>query len=49
MIGIVLGFVLVTFFLFSGNISSLGMYVILGFQLFWVAAVSLVIMLRKKI
>ncbi len=49
MIGIILGFVLVTFFLFSGNISSLGMYVLLGFQLFWIAAVSVVIMSRKKI
>ena len=49
MIGIILGFLLVTFFLFSGNISSLGMCVLLGFQLFWVAAVSLVIVLRKKI
>ncbi len=49
MIGIVLGFVLVTFFLFSGNISSLGMYVLLSFQLFWVAAITVVILLRKKI
>jgi hypothetical protein len=49
MIGIILGFVLVTIFLFTGNIRSLAMYVLLAFQMFWLAAVSVVILLRKKI
>ncbi|MBR3935264.1 MAG: hypothetical protein IKJ57_01790, partial [Oscillospiraceae bacterium] len=49
MIGIVLGFILVTIFLFTGNIRSLDMYILLGFQMFWLAAVSVIILLRKKI
>ncbi|MBE6899925.1 MAG: hypothetical protein E7479_04585 [Ruminococcaceae bacterium] len=49
MIGIILGFVLVTIFLFTGNIRSLAMYVLLAFQMFWLAAVCVVILLRKKI
>ena len=49
MIGIILGFVLVTLFLFTGNIRSLTMYVLAAFQMFWFVAVTLVIMLRKKI
>ncbi len=49
MIGIILGFVLVTIFLFTGNIRSLAMYVLLAFQMFWLVAVSVVILLRKKI
>ncbi len=49
MIGIVLGFILVTIFLFTGNIRSLEMYILLAFQMFWLAAVTFIIMLRKKI
>ena len=49
LIEIVLGFILVTFFLFTGNITSLGMYMLLGFQLFWFIAIILVVMIRKKI
>ncbi len=49
MIGIVLGFILVTIFLFTGNIRSLDMYILLGFQMFWLAAVTVIILLRKKI
>ena len=49
MIGIVLGFVLVTLFLFTGNIRDLAMYVLLAFQMFWLAAITIVILLRKKI
>ena len=49
MIGIVLGFILVTIFLFTGNIRSLEMYILLGFQMFWLAAVTVIILLRKKI
>ncbi len=49
MIGIVLGFVLVTLFLFTGNIRDLAMYVLLAFQMFWLAAITFVILLRKKI
>lgn len=49
MIGIVLGFILVTIFLFTGNIRDLSMYVLLIFQMFWLAAITVVIMLRKKI
>lgn len=49
MIGIVLGFILVTIFLFTGNITSLSMYVLAAFQLFWMIAVLAVILLRRKI
>ncbi len=49
MIGIVVGFILVTLFLFTGNIRSLAMYVLMAFQMFWLIAVTLVILLRKKI
>ena len=49
MIGIILGFILVTIFLFTGNIRDLAMYVLLGFQMFWLAAITVVILLRKKI
>lgn len=49
MIGIVLGFVLVTIFLFTGNIRSLEMYILMAFQLFWFTAITIVILLRKKI
>ena len=49
MIGIILGFILVTLFLFTGNIRSLAMYVLLSFQMFWLAAIAIVITLRKKI
>ena len=49
MIGIILGFVLVTLFLFTGNIRSLAMYVLMAFQMFWLAAITIVILLRKKI
>ncbi|MBQ6877872.1 MAG: hypothetical protein IJO22_05675 [Oscillospiraceae bacterium] len=49
MIGIILGFVLVTLFLFTGNIRSLEMYILMAFQMFWLAAITLVIMLRKRI
>ncbi|MBQ7874432.1 MAG: hypothetical protein IJ306_04630 [Oscillospiraceae bacterium] len=49
MIGIVLGFILVTLFLFTGNIRSLAMYVLMAFQMFWLAAITVVILLRKKI
>ena len=49
MIGIILGFILVTFFLFTGNIRELAMYVLLAFQMFWLTAISIVILLRKKI
>ncbi len=49
MIGIVLGFILVTLFLFTGNIRSLEMYILMAFQLFWLAAVSVIVTLRKRI
>lgn len=49
MIGIVLGFILVTIFLFTGNIASLSMYMLAAFQLFWLAAVLVVILARRKI
>lgn len=49
MIGIVLGFILVTIFLFTGNIASLSMYVLAAFQLFWMIAVLVVILIRRKI
>ncbi|MBP1569908.1 MAG: cation-translocating P-type ATPase [Oscillospiraceae bacterium] len=49
MIGIILGFILVTLFLFTGNIRDLAMYVLLAFQMFWLAAITVVILLRKKI
>lgn len=49
MIGIVIGFILVTLFLFTGNIRSLAMYVLLAFQMFWFAAITVVILLRKRI
>ncbi len=49
MIGIVLGFILVTLFLFTGNIRSLTMYVLMAYQMFWLIAVTLVILLRRKI
>ena len=49
MIGIILGFIVVTLFLFTGNIRDLGMYILMAFQMFWLAAVTFVIMLRKKI
>ncbi len=49
MIGIVLGFVLITIFLFTGNIRSLTMYILMAFQMFWLLAVTFVILLRKKI
>ncbi len=49
MIGIILGFVLVTIFLFTGNIRSLDMYILLAFQLFWLVAVTVIVSLRKKI
>lgn len=49
MIGIILGFVLVTLFLFTGNIRSLAMYILMAFQMFWLAAITTVIMLRKRI
>lgn len=49
MIGIILGFILVTLFLFTGNIRDLAMYVLLAFQMFWLAAITVVIVLRKKI
>lgn len=49
MIGIVFGFILVTIFLFTGNIRSLEMYILMAFQMFWLMAVTLVVVLRKKI
>ena len=49
MIGIVLGFILVTLFLFTGNIRSLEMYILMAFQLFWLIAVTLIVVLRKRI
>lgn len=49
MIGIVLGFILVTLFLFTGNIRSLAMYILMAFQMFWLLAVTIVIVLRKRI
>ena len=49
MIGIILGFILVTLFLFTGNIRELAMYVLLAFQMFWLVAITVVILLRKKI
>ncbi len=49
MIGIILGFVLVTLFLFTGNIRSLAMYILMAFQMFWLAAITIVVMLRKRI
>ena len=49
MIGIVIGFILVTIFLFTGNITSLSMYMLAAFQLFWLAAVLVVILVRRKI
>lgn len=49
MIGIVIGFIIVTLFLFTGNISSLHMYLILAYQAFWLLAVTGMISLRKKI
>lgn len=49
MIGIILGFILVTLFLFTGNIRDLAMYVLLAFQMFWLAAITIVVLLRKKI
>ena len=49
MIGIILGFVLVTIFLFTGNIRSLGIFVLMGYQMFWLLAITVVILLRKKI
>lgn len=49
MVGIVLGFILVTIFLFTGNITSLSMYMLVAFQLFWLAAVTVVILVRRKI
>lgn len=49
LVEIVLGFILVTLFLFTGNITSLGMYMLLGFQLFWFIAITIVTMVRKKI
>lgn len=49
MIGIILGFVLVTLFLFTGNIRSLSMHVLAAFQMFWLVAIAVVILLRKKI
>lgn len=48
-IAIVLGFILVTFYLFTGNIASLAMYIILAYQLFWLLADLLIILLRKRI
>ncbi|MBR5309805.1 MAG: hypothetical protein IKU42_01615 [Oscillospiraceae bacterium] len=49
MIGIVLGFILVTLFLFTGNIRSLEMYILMAFQMFWLFAVTAIVALRKKI
>lgn len=49
MIGIILGFILVTLFLFTGNIRDLAMYFILAFQMFWLLAITVVILFRKKI
>ena len=49
MIGIVLGFILVTLFLFTGNIRSLEMYILMAFQMFWLLAVVIVTVLRKRI
>ena len=49
MIGIVLSFILVTIFLFTGNITSLSMPILLAFQMFWLLAVTAVIMIRRKI
>nr|HPR40479.1 hypothetical protein [Oscillospiraceae bacterium] len=48
-IGIVLGFVLVVFFLFTGHIDSLGVHWIAGYQLAWLIIVMLVTGLRKAI
>ena len=49
LVGIVLSFVLVTIFLFTGNITSLSMGVLLAFQMFWLAAVIVMIVCRRKI
>lgn len=49
MIGIVLSFILVTIFLFTGNIASLSMPILLAFQMFWLLAVTAVILVRRKI
>lgn len=48
-IGIVLGFVLVVFFLFTGHLDSLGVHWIAGYQLAWLGIVMLVTGLRKAI
>lgn len=48
-VGIVLGFIMITFFLFTGSIASLGLLPLLGYQLFWVAAVFLVAAIRKPL
>ncbi len=48
-IGIVLGFVLVVFFLFTGHIDSLGVHWIAGYQLAWLVIIMLVTGLRKAI
>ncbi len=48
-IGIVLGFVLVVFFLFTGHIDSLGVHWIAGYQLAWLGIIMLVAGLRKAI
>jgi len=48
-IGIVLGFVLVVFFLFTGHIDSLGVHWIVGYQLAWLGIILLVTGFRKAI
>lgn len=49
LVGIILSFVLVTIFLFTGNITSLSMGILLAFQLFWLVAVVAMILIRRKI
>lgn len=48
-IAIILGFILVTFYLFTGSINSLAMVIILAYQLFWLLADIIIILLRKRI
>lgn len=49
MLGIVIGLILVTIYLFTGNIGSLAMYIVLAFQMFWLFADLMIILLRKRI
>ncbi len=48
-VGVVLGFIMVVFFLFTDSMGSLGLVPLLLYQLFWAAAVMVVTLLRKAV